>query len=65
MNTFVRAVISGFGFTLGKTLFEKLRDRYMPEEAKSGQTTVVDGHEIADLDPDDGDDSHPECRHPN
>ena len=32
MGTFVRAVISGFGFTLGKTLFEVVRDHFKPSE---------------------------------
>lgn len=29
MKTFVNAVITGFGFSLGKLLFEKVKDRYI------------------------------------
>lgn len=38
MDTFVRAVISGFGFTLGKALFEVVRDHFKPDEEKGNDT---------------------------
>ncbi|MCG8418641.1 MAG: hypothetical protein MJE77_11935 [Proteobacteria bacterium] len=41
MRLFVHAVITGFGFTLGKTLFEKVRERFMPEDDKKPQEVTV------------------------
>ena len=41
VRLFVHAVITGFGFTLGKTLFEKVRERFMPEDDKKPQEVTV------------------------
>ena len=35
MQTFVRAVITGFGFSLGKMIFEKVQKRYLDPESDS------------------------------
>lgn len=63
MNTFVRAVISGFGFTLGKTLFEVVRDHFMPSEEEEARTRAADdASDSVDVDEelvdDDGGDRH-------
>jgi hypothetical protein len=29
MGTFVRAVVTGFGFSLGKLIFDKVKERYI------------------------------------
>ncbi len=43
MNVFVRAVITGFGFSLGKMIFEKAMKRYSKED-DSPPIEVVDAN---------------------
>lgn len=46
MGIFVRAVITGFGFTLGKTLFDQLKNRYLPEKNEPQEVIVVDPSDL-------------------
>ena len=58
MRTLIRAVITGFGFSLGKTLFDLVKERYMPEEVKPRVDSDADAEEISEVQPE----RRPECR---
>jgi hypothetical protein len=55
MGFFARAVISGFGFSLGKALFDKVKDRMgladTPSAAPNGVIEVENIENGADSDP--------------
>jgi hypothetical protein len=55
MGFFARAVISGFGFSLGKALFDKVKDRIglrdTPSGSQNGVTEVENIENGADSDP--------------
>ena len=55
MKVLVRAVISGFGFSLGAALFRKVADRFGLGEEKGakGTTTQPDPQAVADQSTDD------------
>jgi len=38
MNVFVRAVVSGFGFTLGSALYKRAAKKFGLEDAKKDET---------------------------
>jgi len=46
MGTFVRAVITGFGFSLGKMLFERVKERYLPDEKHPDHVIVENASEF-------------------
>ncbi|WP_428262884.1 hypothetical protein [Haliangium sp.] len=48
MGFFARAVISGFGFSLGKAIFDKVKDRVGLGETDGKTTIEVDAVEDAD-----------------
>ena len=50
MKTFVRAVVTGFGFSLGKALFEKVKDRFLPDERSTSDIDIVDAAEVEEPD---------------
>jgi len=62
MGIFVRAVITGFGFSLGKLLFDKAKERVLGKDDSGAQHVVVDN--VHDFQPppdsggDDGDVDH-------
>lgn len=41
MGVFVRAVITGFGFSLGKLLFDKAKERLLPEDCKEPERVII------------------------
>ena len=55
MGFFARAIISGFGFSLGKAIFDKVKDRIglgdTPSVAQNGVTEVENIEHGADSDP--------------
>ncbi|HWN66174.1 MAG TPA: hypothetical protein VNM90_00975 [Haliangium sp.] len=52
MGFFARAIISGFGFSLGKALFDKVKDHIglgdTPSATQNGVTAVEDAIEESD-----------------
>lgn len=53
MGTFVRAVITGFGFSLGKMIFDKVKERYIDPLDPSARVAPENGNNYADITPED------------
>jgi|GEM_PF-2422017 len=71
MNVFVRAVITGFGYSLGASLYKKISKRLEGEEASDdGERAAAPAHPVAadkradDVPGEPGDSDSPDADHP-
>ena len=61
MNVFVRAVITGFGYSLGSSLYKKLSQRFEGDDSSEKSESTAPNHPVpadkqaADQAPDDSD----------
>lgn len=46
MGIFVRAVITGFGLSLGKLLFDELKERLLGDEAPPQRVIIENVHDL-------------------
>ena len=72
MNVFVRAVITGFGYSLGSSLYKKLSKRFEGDDSTEKSEAAAPNHPVAadkpaaDHAPDDSDspDADPDTNQP-
>ena len=59
MGVFVRAVITGFGFSVGKAIYDRVSERFLGESSEESDDDDQPAAAVAD----DIDDAEPICDH--